>query len=229
MNRAEMHHPGSHSPNKISSARRENNSVSEAGFSLAEILVVLAILALITGLTTVFLGQLRKASQIHAEREIQRELNSVSNYMERTLETALALPIDISDNRNRAFFVGNASGVSFVSSSRIGIQEAAMRTKRIELQPGEKNGELIQTIAARRFTKSTLSNQPPLTVSVADGINGIKFEYLGALSGSSDAQWTNSWSQNRSLPRAVRFKITASRNGRQFTSRGFARLRNSGH
>ncbi|MCG8401961.1 MAG: prepilin-type N-terminal cleavage/methylation domain-containing protein, partial [Firmicutes bacterium] len=104
-----------------------------AGFSLAEILVVLSILALITGMTTVFLGQLRKASQIHSEREMQYELDSVSRYLERTVGSALALPLDISENKDRIFFRGSRTAIEFVSASRVGIQEAAMRTKRIEM------------------------------------------------------------------------------------------------
>ena len=196
-----------------------------AGFSLAEILVVLAILAVITGMTTMFLGQVQQVSQRHAERTVQQELNAVARYLERTLETALALPVDIGDNQNRAFFVGDRQRVTFVSASRIGIQEAAMRTKTITLENDAGKTSLIQSLAARRFGGAEQRDQSPLTVSIVRDIDAVTFEYLAGASG--EPAWQAGWTQDRMLPRAVRFTIAATRNGRSYASKGLARLRGS--
>ncbi|MDA4848835.1 type II secretion system protein GspJ [Hoeflea poritis] len=198
-----------------------------AGFSLAEILVVLSILALITGMTTVFLGQLRKASQIHSEREMQYDLDSVSRYLERTIESALALPLDISENKDRAFFRGSHTVIEFVSTSRVGIQEAAMRTKRIEMAENGDANDLVQTLSTRRFHGSTSTGDEPVSATILDDVKEIRFEYFGAPFASQKPQWSPDWNHERSLPRAVRMTVTAIRNGHEFTSEGIAQIRNA--
>ncbi len=212
-------------PRRIWQTSPHRRDTPVAGFSLAEILVVLAILAVITGMTTVFLGQVRQVSQRHAERTNQQELNAITRYLERTLETALALPVDISDNQNRAFFVGNAQRVTFVSASRIGLQEAAMRTKTIALEKDAGKLYLIQAMTARRFDASNQPDDAPLTVSIIRDIDTVSFEYLAP--GKGESSWQAGWKQDRMLPRAVRFTIGATRNGRSYSSKGFARLRGS--
>ncbi len=205
-------------------AKRRACSSSD-GFTLLEILVTLSIVALITGMTTAFLGQLRKVSQIHHDHETQQQLDQTARYLERSIEAAMALPLDISQNQNRVFFAGNPTQLSFLAGSRIGISEAALRTRQIRFSPGLGAGKIVQIMAVRRFQSDERSEQQPISVTILEHASDLRFEYFGRLAGQSSAVWTDSWTQDRSLPMAVRFSVNVERNGKSYQSTGIAKIR----
>ena len=191
---------------------------TDSGFTLPEILVSLTILALIAGMTAVFLGQLKQAARIHAEWDAQYELDSVVRYVERALESTLALPIDIQENNSRLFFRGTSSKLEFVNASRIGIQEAALRTNSIGLD----SGKIVQRIKIRRFSRASSSSDEALKVTILDGVSDVRFEYFGKADRSEDPVWSDRWNSERSLPTSVRFAVTARKDNRVLKSRGIA-------
>ena len=203
------------------------NDDGEAGFSLAEILVTLVVLALITAMTTGFLGQLGKVVQVHQDRAAQQQIDSITRYLERAFEAALALPIDISQNKNRAFFIGNSTDLTFVSGARIGISEAALRTRHIHLLTQGHANQLAKEISMRRFDKTKNGERAPIIVPIIEGVTDLRFFYLGKPGKVPDGSWASTWSENRSLPVAVRFSLEVERDGRIYKSDGFAKIQTS--
>ncbi len=193
------------------------------GFTLAEILVALTILAIMGGMTTTFLGQLRKVSAMQAEQTVQQELDAAARYLERSLESALALPVDMTQAGNRSFLTGTSSEVSYVSAARMGVSPASLRTKsvRLETEPGAARNRIAVTIEPRRFAGKAAA---PITVTLLSGIDTISFEYLDAVPGSTTRQWLNRWKRERQLPIAIRFTITREADGRTYEAGGLARL-----
>ena len=200
-------------------APRPSADTRDSGFTLVEILVALTILAIMGGMTTTFLSQLRKASEIQAVQTVQEDLDEAARYMERSLESALALPVDMTQARNRSFLTGSHSSVSFVSAARMGVSPASLRSKTIRLETHASASQIVIRIEPRRFSGRA---NAPLKVSLLEAVDTLTFEYLDA--GSGSLKWLDQWQRDRQLPVAIRFTITRETNGRTYESYGLARL-----
>ncbi len=200
-------------------APRPSADTRVSGFTLVEILVALTILAIMGGMTTTFLSQLRKASEIQAVQTVQEDLDEAARYMERSLESALALPVDMTQARNRSFLTGSPSSVSFVSAARMGVSPASLRSKTIRLETQASASQIVIRIEPRRFGSRA---NAPLKVSLLEAVDTLTFEYLDA--GSGNVEWLDQWRRDRQLPVAIRFTITRETNGSNYESSGLARL-----
>ncbi len=192
-----------------------------AGFTLVEILVAMSILAMIGGMVTVFFGQLRKVTELQSVESVQQELDSVTRYLERSLEGALALPVNMNQSRDRFFLSGTSDVVSFVSASRLGVSPASLRTKSIRLIADTEGNTLDMTIKPRRFTRTA---EKPLTVTLLEGVETFRFEYLDKAVDSTEPVWLDNWERERQLPAAIRVTITLETQGRTLLGTAIARL-----
>jgi len=196
-------------------------SEADAGFTLIEVLVTLSLLALMAVLTTTFLSQLGIFNNRQNGRTFQQEADAAARYIERTLENALALPIDVNDNSSRVFFHGESKRVTFVTQSRSGISEAATRTVQIGAT-ASSGATLRQTIIQRRFGDST-RRLPARSVVIVDNVGDLSFLYLDQ-NDEGRPIWVANWNKERSLPTAVRFSLSLRRQGDRYNSDGSARI-----
>ncbi|MCI5075349.1 prepilin-type N-terminal cleavage/methylation domain-containing protein [Oricola sp.] len=200
-------------------AAKETNP--ESGFTLIEMLVALSLVAIISLMAAGFLGQLRLWNGRFASEVPRQELAATARYLENAIAGALMLPIDLADNDERLYFVGTPDSLTFVSHSRVGLAEAALRTVHVGIADVDGGHDLVQILRPRRFHAASITESDKIVI--LPKIHGIGFEYLErAPDGAS--RWTTDWSASRRLPLAVRFHLTATRNGDMVSVSGATRL-----
>lgn len=190
-------------------------SSASPGFTLVEILVALSLLAMMGGMTAAFLGQMRRVAELQSEASMRQELDATTRYIERSIEAALALQLDANENR---VFEGTPNRVSFVDSSRLGISQAALRKKTIQLKTGSPHHTLEMSIFRRR---SAQTDPDPHTVVLLDNVVSLEFRFLDQ--STADGSWLTSWDKQRTLPTAVQAEITVELRGQQFQSTAISR------
>ena len=179
---------------------------AEAGFSLIEVLVAMALLAtIVSGLATVTAQWLPNWRRGFAS--VQR-----SDVLTRGIERAVAdlaaaeyVPLG-GGEKARPLFVGAALSVTFVRTALGPNTGPGLEIVQLATVPGRNGTELVRRRA--RFTPqgadADANRLPPLgdPVVLLRAPYGVTFSYAGA-----DRKWKEVWHDSKRLPRAVRILV----------------------
>lgn len=186
----------------------------EAGVAFVELLVALALIAVIAGAMAGFIGQLRVVAGLQREAEAAGELAAAAQLVQRSLSAARQLPLLPAAGTEPAF-QGDAGGLRFTAVSRSGFRSLALREVTIAAAAFPGRLALVETVRPRRPEGGGAAE----TFLVADPITAVHFDYMDA-DGAILPEW-----RAPTLPAAVR--ITLSRTlgpGRPVTVQALARL-----
>jgi prepilin-type N-terminal cleavage/methylation domain-containing protein len=181
----------------------------ESGFTLVEMLVALCIVGLISGLMAAALMQLRPMRAITENVEVNTELNAVAGYIEGILLQSRKLVL-LQTPLDRTGFVGNTQEMRFVTVVRIGADRSSLREVRIFARDLQDGKELVQENTPRRL--------PPTTVVesvIASKLKNVSFTYWDDEVQGDLEKWTSGWSNDRTLPAAVKITLSTTRFGRE--------------
>jgi general secretion pathway protein J len=170
---------------------------AEAGFTLVEVLVALALLALVMAAATGAFRLTGAAVEAAGRRsEVAGEVALMRDVIRRQVARALPLtgPVDPETGAARSLFQGTGTTLSFVVAEPPGPGGGLVRVA-FTVEPG--------TGGRRRLTwhRSPLAGGPDHTATVAEGPFDLAFAYLG-----SDG-WTARWQDAAAPPRLVRLSI----------------------
>jgi hypothetical protein len=197
----------------------------EEGFTLFEVLVILLLLALMSVLSLTFLNQLSGFRGRNADFPYQAEADNAVRHIERTLESALPLPLDVDEPESQEFFVGGSQNIVLVTQSRVGLSEAVLRTVRIGLKSEGPDSSLVQSNTVRRADLGR-QTEPSNDVEILPGVSELEFGYL-LFDGAGSPVWAAEWTKEGLLPLAVSINLAIDRNGKRFTAAGSVRFQAS--
>jgi prepilin-type N-terminal cleavage/methylation domain-containing protein len=171
---------------------------SDEGFSLAELLVSLALLGLISALIAAGLGAGNKiwgrSEEISQAQRLQFEAEAGLTRLLSGLE-----PLRLANSRTLDF-KGTATSLEGIVTLPAHIGLGGLYRLRLFLDP--KEHQLALSLAAEGKDNRT---EGELT-TVATGAGGIEIRYFGAKGGRQDA-WYPSWENEERLPKLLAFKI----------------------
>lgn len=196
----------------------------EAGFSLIDMLVALALLAVMSGLMASFLGQFRTIGRLQQDAEAQSELEAVMSYLEQTIGAAMPLPLIHLPPERRASLEGTAPSLQFVAVARQGVQSFGLRETEIGLKGDGDAKTLVQIFRPRRLDE-TAQTAAAVSVELARGVGGITFRYLSHDPATGEPVWSDAWKDRSGLPAAVRITLTVTREGKVLSVQGEALLK----
>jgi type II secretory pathway component PulJ len=197
-----------------------NGSVD--GFSLIEVLVILLLLALMSVMSLTFLNQLGGFHVRNVDSPYQDEADSAVRHIERTLKQALPLPLEAGGEQNRIFFAGTPHVVTFVTQSRMGSNEAAVRTTRIGLTAEQSGGALVQSVIIRRPERRRRTGNSE-DFEILRGVSELEFGYL-LFDRTGSPVWEPVWGKESLLPMAVSVDLAIDRHGKRYTASGLVQL-----
>ena len=195
---------------------------AEAGFSLVDTLVALALLAVMSGLMASFVGQFRTIGRLQQDAEAQGELEAVIIYLQGTIAAAMPLPLLRSPPEQRFSLEGGPDSIEFVATARQGVSSFGLRETAIALEGKGDVRTLVQTFRPRRLDARAAAL---LSVELARGVGAIAFRYLGYEGASRKPVWSEEWKARPGLPAAIRIELTARRNGETVLVSGVALLK----
>jgi general secretion pathway protein J len=185
-----------------------------AGFTLIEMLVTLALTAL---LATVMIGaivQMRSMSAISQRNDVNTEFEALGNYLGKLIANTKPFAL-IQNNPDRLLvFEGTADRIRFVSVIRIGSDQLGLREVELATRKDGDKFDLVQSSVPRRLSGSASDRVPTVSApTLITDLQSVEFAYLGATSPAVPAQtgWQGSWNEPGRLPRAVRITIRAER------------------
>lgn len=181
----------------------EKANPSEDGFTLVEMLVALAVLAVMGGLMAGFLTQLSSVNRFEAEIAKQTELDAAAGYLQRVFRTIKPVKLLDAEPNTNPLFEGKSSSVRAALITRQGIYSLGLRDVNIYIEERDGKRNLVHTLAPRR----TVNGEPVLPtgapVPIVDDIDSVAFEF------SDNSSWSNSFSSDGKLPSAIKVTLKA--------------------
>jgi prepilin-type N-terminal cleavage/methylation domain-containing protein len=187
------------------------------GFTLLEMLVALAVIAVMGALMVSFLGQLGAINRREAEIATQTELDAAAAYLKRVLEGARPVRMLGAKPDTNPLFDGEAGEIRFGAVTRSGLYSLALRDVHIFVTRSDGRLGLAHTMAPRRL----IGGRPVahgLPIPILDTVDQVSFEYGGG------GGWEENWSKDGELPKFVRITLGRSIGNRELQAISIARL-----
>jgi general secretion pathway protein J len=178
-----------------------------AGFTLLEVLGVMALLALL--LLGVYSG-VRSAThtvQVGSVKVEQLdEIRSAQQFLRRELAQAMAQSMGQDSNGNAIFFVGTADSMRFVAPLPGYLGRMGPQLIEVKLVQGEHGRQLVASLAVLPPNGSApkpLGDPQVLLDGVIDG----SFNYRGVNQQGQPTDWQNDWNAAATMPNLVTIKL----------------------
>lgn len=187
------------------------------GFLLLEMLVALAVVAVMGALMSSFLGQLGSINRLEGKIAAQTEADAATAYLQRLLEGARPVRLLDAEANTNPVFDGDNSSIRFAAVTRRGFYSLGLRDIHVFVSNADGAPSLHHTMGARR-----LSGGKPvphsLGVAILEKVESVDFKY------SDGKSWNGTWAKDGQLPKVVGIRITVPV-GKEFAvSEAFARI-----
>jgi general secretion pathway protein J len=192
---------------------------AEAGFTLLELLIALALLTVIASLLVNAVGSARQAINVVDRRVTQASVPAVQSVLRRLLVEARANPDAAQYADPDRSFAGEPNKLRFVSSFVPQGQYGGLWRYEIALEASERASESSALVLTQQLVRpaSPATGQPLLTVVLKE-VRALSVRYFGAEGKDSAPQWQDAWRHPSRLPRLVSVDVTFLRaDGRQWT------------
>jgi type II secretory pathway component PulJ len=173
-------------------------------------LVALCVTALIGGLLTAALVQLRPMNRIMQTSSDRREVIAAADYVGRLLQGSRRLALLQPGDGSKSLFEGTASQIRMVAVTSTGTRQVALRDVELAFEKTDAGGRLVQTDRPRR-----LPLQPSRSIVILSDVETVQFSYFHPPASGSPGYWSPTWSDGSRLPAAVKLVLRAGKSLRQ--------------
>lgn len=183
------------------------NAVHEtavAGFTLVELLVVLALVAALTSLMTVSLGQIAKIRGIDQQVQLQSTADTIADLIANDIRGALNVPLVGPQTVEGLTMSGTSDAVTFTAIVRTGFNARGLRETRYLVREVAGVSTLVRETSPY-MTGPSGGPELVVTEPVWVGTERITFRYMAG--GGDPVDWKNEWQVKHRLPAAIRFEL----------------------
>jgi general secretion pathway protein J len=176
----------------------------EAGFTLVEVLVVLALVALLSGALFGAVGfaiKLWDKVTTHSAATDQSLL--VEDFLHRTIGAAYPLFVRDDPTQGHIAFAGTQTTMDFVGPTPISRGVGGRSRYHLALEPADGGLGLVVTARPELSTSGIEVGTKDVLLS---GLTGVKFSYFGR-DRSDPPNWREQWNSGENLPELVRIRI----------------------
>lgn len=178
---------------------------SDAGFTLVEVLVVLSVIGLMSGLMLTMMGQFRHLVAVDERLTDKAALQRTARHITGQLEKAESLPLVTVPDAASPFFEASEKSVRFLAVAKSGIGIAGLRDVTIVFEKKNGAGHIIESILPRRATQNDTDT---VTLDLLADVESLQFTFLQHASPTEPRPvWRSDWSDIAQLPVAVRVVI----------------------
>lgn len=199
-------------PGCRSTAPARARSAPEAGFSLIELLVSLALLAILTAMIPSTLQLARREARMATELDKRAGVEAALTFVEQRLTETSVIYERGEDGRLRIIFNGAADALTFISPMMARTLDGGLA--RFELKIGSdgegRNGLVLVWSPWRPAPASgdpTPAPQPQSRLLVADA-KTLALRYFGSASSGEAPDWSETWQRPDLIPAVVEIALT---------------------
>lgn len=174
---------------------------TDAGFTLLELLVALALMAVIAATMAVAITQLRPIQEFRQRLDEREAADMLVDAIARDIKAAAMLPLIEAGNSSSVLLHGQPQRIVFSAVVPTGYQRRALREVTYELVRSKSTTQLLRTTRMRRFSqdKDVLA---PQVDELWTGEFDIHLSYLISRDASRPA-WQDHFQAADNLPKAV--------------------------
>jgi prepilin-type N-terminal cleavage/methylation domain-containing protein len=196
--------------------RRSDPRHGQAGFTLVELLVALAVTAAIASFVLGGLDFSRRAWSISRDRDGPEEVDAAMARLRALLaRTTPAITIDDGDRIARVLFEGHESQLTLVTlSEATAFPGGLMRVQlswRQNSSDARSRGDLMLRTAVFRANPHLVIDTEPI-VLVRDVV-GLSLRYFGVTETGRAPQWLSDWLGHQGTPQLVRVQLDVASQG----------------
>jgi general secretion pathway protein J len=177
----------------------------EQGLTLIELLLALAILALLTGFLAGGLSIGRRAFDADRTSEISSETDAAIQVISSLIGSALPARAGTANQKSGIMFDGRQQTMSFVGLS----EGRSLRggPHAISLRRSGENLVVDVVVGSSPEAAGEASGSTPTRVVALSGVREIRFSYFGSLNPSAPPGWQAEWFRTERLPDLVSIQI----------------------
>ncbi len=184
--------------------RVRRRRTGEQGLTLIELLLSLAILAVLTGFLAGGLSMARRAFDADRSSEIGSETNAAIQTISGLIGSALPVRVNDGGQKVTIRFVGRQEALSFVGLS----EGRSLRGGPQKIMLRRSGGELIVDFTALTGIHSKDTPEPsPTRVVALSGVREIRLGYFGRPDPAAAPAWHADWVRAELLPDLVSIRI----------------------
>lgn len=208
------------------SAEDAGDAEADAGFSLVEILVVLALVSALAATIVMATSQFGSILRIDRQLETRLALQRTVGHLAALIEAAEAAPPSQQpspeDRSPRGPFKGTSSEVRFLATTRRGAYLNGFRDVALRLEGAGMAKRLLQDMGPAR--PGERSSDGLETIELARDVVDLSFAYYGAQGEERAAVWQGEWSDPTRLPLAVSVRVSVRKDDTDLVATDIATL-----
>jgi general secretion pathway protein J len=176
----------------------------EQGLTLIELLLSLAILAILTGFLAGGLSMARQAFGADRASEIGSETSAAIQTVAALVGSALPVRFDGAGPKDAIGFDGRGEAIAFVGLS----EGRSLRGGPHRIVLRRSGGDIVADFAALNGARSKETPEPAATrVVVLSGVREIHIRYFGTVDAKVKPAWRTDWVRAERLPELVSIRI----------------------
>jgi len=185
-------------------ARVARRRRGEQGLTLIELLLSLAILAILTGFLAGGLSMARRAFAADRASEIGNETSAAIQTVAALVGSALPVRADGAGPKDAIGFDGRGEAISFAGLS----EGRSLRGGPHRIVLRRSGGDIVADFVALNGARSKENPEPAATrVVVLSGVREIRIGYFGAADAKTKPAWRADWIRAERLPDLVSIRI----------------------
>jgi prepilin-type N-terminal cleavage/methylation domain-containing protein len=185
-----------------------NDVRDDAGFTLAETLVALALLAFLSVMALNAMSALQSTKRVEAKLDAANEVAAARNHLLQVLSDIRPVYRTSDDGSSSVAFSGEPTSLTLVSV----LDDQVVTGGLYEIRYALNNNALGISYRLLQNTPTGAWQDYPLL----QGVSGIKFRYYGPPEVAGEAAWVNQWTAKERLPLAIEIGITFSEVNRRW-------------
>jgi general secretion pathway protein J len=179
-----------------------SSDIGDAGFTVAELLVALSILALIS---TYVIGALKTVHQLDGlvrRMEATTAIGAVQSHLLHLLGGARPAVVAVeSVSKPVVAFAGGPTRIALVGASDGALETGGLYA--ISIETRARDDGLIDLITKRTLFRPLPASNQGETMTLHEGIQSLRFRYFGLAKPEEPAVWQDEWTNRDILPSLI--------------------------
>lgn len=177
---------------------------AEAGFTLVELLVSLALLALLSAYSVGALSLVRKAERVKSDDEERAAMDAVARHFRQVIADTRVLFRVSPEGETNLIFDGQSDSLSLIAATNDELETNGLY--RLSYSKSD-DGDLMVERRLYRASHDPLLGSAGRSLKLLDRIDAIGFRYFGSSVAGVDADWQQSWTRTDQLPQLIEISI----------------------